>query len=129
MPHIFPPSLPRSSVYRASVNGVSLDVLSHSAADHTSFECDGEVEVRLDVAGPAGAVVVRPLRLGITPQVRGGLVTFSVKTPQNLQIEIEGRPLLYIYALPPAERTPTGPKVRRFEGGKIHDVGLITLGE
>ena len=129
LPHIFHSSLPRSSVYRASVNATSLDVLSHSAAEHTSFECSGDVVVQLDVAGPAGAVVVRPLRLGITPQISGGRVTFSVKGPQNLQIEIEGKPLLYIYALPPAKPAPTGPKVKRFEGGKIYDAGMIVLGE
>jgi hypothetical protein len=127
--HIYPQSLNRSSVYRATVNEIPLDVLSHSAADHTSFECLGEVTIRLDVAGPVGAVTVRPLRLGITPEVREGRVTFTVRGPQNLQIEIEGRPLLYVYALPPAVPAPTGPKVRRFEGGKIHEAGLIVLGE
>jgi hypothetical protein len=129
LPHVFPVSLKRSSVFRAAVNSIPLDVLSHSAAEHTSFECAGEVTVRLDLDGPVGAVTVRPLRLGIKPLVSGGCVTFDVTGPQNLQVEIEGRPLLYVYALPPAAPAPTGPKVRRFEGGKVHEAGLIVLGE
>lgn len=128
-PHIFPPSLSRSSVYRVTANGIPLDVLSHSAADHTSFECAGEVRIRIEVAELTGAVIVRPLRLGIIVPVSEGCASFVVDGPQNLQIEIEGKPLLYIYAMPPAEPAPTGPNVRRFEGGKIHEAGLIVLGE
>ncbi|CAM3123850.1 glycosyl hydrolase family 28 protein [Rariglobus hedericola] len=130
LPHTFHPSLTRSSVYRATVNSLPLDVLSHSAADHTTFECDGAVTVELEVAGLAGeAITVRPLRLGIEAKVQGSRVRFTVSEPQNLQIEIAGKPLLYVYALPPAEQPPSGANVLRFEGGKIHNVGLIVLGE
>lgn len=127
LPHIYPQSLMRSVTYRATVDSLPLDVLAHPAAEHTAFECEGAVTVQLDVSDLAGAVVVRPLRLGIEAQVSGNRITFIVQGPQNLQIEVEGKPLLYIYALPPAGPVPSGPKVRRFEGGKIHDAGLILL--
>lgn len=130
LPHKFHPSLTRSSVYRASVNSLPLDVLSHPAAEHTAFECTGAVTIELEVAGLADApVIVRPLRLGIHARVNANRITFQVNGPQNLQIEIAGKPLLYVYALAPAEQTPTGPNVLRFEGGKIHNVGLLVLAE
>jgi len=129
IPHFYPPSLPRSTAYRATVNGVPLDVLVHPAAEHTSFECAGDVTVEIDAEGLDNNVKVRPLRLGIETRVSGNRVTFTVRGPQNLQVEIAGKPLLYIYAMPPAETVPEGPKVRRFEGGKIHEAGLIVLGE
>jgi hypothetical protein len=106
-----------------------LDVLAHPAADHTAFECAEAVTVQLDVSGLTGEVVVRPLRLGIKVQRTGNRVTFAVPGPQNLQVDIDGMPLLYVYALPVAGCPPTGPKVRFFEAGKIHDAGLIVLDE
>lgn len=129
LPHVFPRSLPRSVVYRATVDSLPLDVLSHPAAEHTSFECSGAVTLHLETGAPAGEVVVRPLRLGIKAVVRGDRISFTIPGPQNLQVEIAGRPLLYVYALPPAPAAPAGAKVRRFEGGKIHEAGLIELGE
>ena len=38
IPHLYPGSLKRSAAYRASANGVALDVLAHSAADHAAIE-------------------------------------------------------------------------------------------
>jgi len=128
-PHIYAPAMERSVVYRATANSVPLDVLSHIAADHTSFECEGPVAIQLDVAGLAGDVRVHPLSLGIEAKVTGERISFILPEPKNLQIEIEGLPLLYIYALPEAGPTPSGPKVRVFEAGKIHEAGLVVLGE
>ncbi|MET0263361.1 MAG: glycosyl hydrolase family 28 protein, partial [Rariglobus sp.] len=129
-PHSFAATLPRSSVFRGTVDGLPLDILTHPAADHVSFECAGDVVVKLSVTGLSGrSVIVRPLRLGIQATVTGDHVSFTVPGPQNLQVEISGKPLLYVYALPPAPPTPVGPKVRVFEAGKIHDVGLLVLGQ
>jgi hypothetical protein len=129
-PHFFAPSLARSAVFRGLVDGVPLDILAHPAADHTSFECTGEVAVELTVSGLKGvSVVVRPLRLGIKARVTGDRVAFNIPGPQNLQIEVNGKPRLYVYALPPAPPTPRGPSVRVFASGEVHEVGLLLLGE
>jgi hypothetical protein len=132
-PHLYPAALPRSNWFQAKVNDLSLDVLHHQAAHHTSFECNGLVTVQLTLAlannAAAADVKIRPLRLGIVARREGQRITFDVPGPQNLQIEIPGAPLLYVYALPPAAPSPTGPKVRLFEAGKIHDAGLVVLGE
>ena len=53
-PHFYASSLKRSVVYRATANSTPLDVLSHVAADHTAFECEGPVAVQLEVAGLTG---------------------------------------------------------------------------
>ena len=68
---------------------------------------------------------IRPLRLGIAAERDGRSVKFSLPGPQYLQIEIAGQPLLYLYALPPAQQPPAGRAVKRFEGGKIHDAEQI----
>ena len=129
-PHVYPQSLKRSVAYRATANGVPLDVLEHSAADHASFECSGPVAVELVVSsGSVGVVVVHPLSLEITAHVRGDRISFELDGPRNIQVEIDGGPILYIYALAPAGPAPVGPKVRRFEAGKIHEAGLILLDE
>ncbi len=126
-PHIYPQSLLRSAVYTVTVNGIALDVLAHSAAQHTAFEADGEVSIEIKVNGPCERVMVRPLRLGIAACLDDGQISFKLQAPQNIQVEIEGAPLLYIYALAPVAEIPAGPNVRRFEAGKIHDAGLIVL--
>lgn len=128
-PHIYPQSLKRSAVYRATANSAALDVLAHQAADHTAFECSGPVNIQIEAAGLTGAVFVHPLSLGIEAKVNGERISFTMPGPKNLQIEIGGMPLLYIYALPEAGPTPVGPKVRVFEAGKIHEAGLIIVGE
>ena len=128
-PHFYPRTLERSAVYWATVNAIPLDVLSHHAADHTAFECSGPVTIQIEAAGLAGAVLVHPLSLGIVAKVNDERISFTLPGPKNLQIEIEGMPLLYIYALPEAGPTPVGPKVRVFEAGKIHEAGLIVVGE
>ncbi|HSI85629.1 MAG TPA: glycosyl hydrolase family 28 protein [Candidatus Methylacidiphilales bacterium] len=133
-PHFYPAAVPRSTAFRASANGIALDVLHHPAADHASLECSGPLEIEIEILvqrdHPFGkTAIVRPLSRSITAEMKGSVVRFTIPQPENLQIEIEGLPLLYIYALPVAPETPTGPRVRRFESRKIHNVGLLVLKE
>lgn len=182
--HRFPASLPRSGSFHVRVRPAAyagaewteLDVLSHSAAHHTSVECSGSLEVEVHLGHPAQAghaddisasgpvnrepldaeaddepaettapaiaptLVapdpghrnapthhIRPLSRGIASQMSGGTLRFAIAGPEKLQVEIHGKPLLYIYALPPSPAAPTGPRVRRFEGGRVHNVGLLHL--
>ena len=129
-PHRYPEALPRSAAFRVLVDGIPLDVLHHPAAHHASFECGGPVEVEIERLRPvrvSGQVFVRPLVRGIVPEVSENRIRFVVAHPQHLQIEIEGEPLLYLYAQPFAVPAPTGPHVRLFEGGRIHEAGLVSL--
>jgi hypothetical protein len=128
IPHRYPATLARSEVFKVTANGVPLDVVKHTAADHASFECaNGPVRIEITLPSPAGKVFIRPLRLGIESKAEANTLSFTVNSPQYLQIEIAGLPLLYIYAMEPATPAPEGPHVRRFEGGKIHEVGALVL--
>lgn len=126
-PHRFPGALERSDVFQVTANGVPLDVLRHAAADYASFECAAPVRIEITLPAAPGKVFVRPLRLGIQTAIEGRRLSFTVAGPQYLQVEIAGLPLLYLYAMPFAPEAPSGPHVKRFAGGKIHEVGLLTL--
>lgn len=60
-----------------------------------SFEADfaqGPVKVTVTCDGtePISNVCVRPLSYGITPQVSGRTITFTVDRPRNLSVEVNG---------------------------------------
>jgi hypothetical protein len=126
-PHCFPEVLERSSHFRVLANGVPVEALHHHVADHAQFECDGAVEIVLELSREVPAVVIRPLRGKISAEIRGTRVAFTLPGPRNVQVEIAGLPLLYIYALPPLPEPPGGREVVRFAAGKVHDAGVITL--
>ncbi|MDF3059608.1 MAG: Endopygalactorunase-like protein [Rariglobus sp.] len=127
IPHRFPGSLARSTTFHISADGLALDVLKHSAAEYASFECAGPVRIEITLPVAPGKVFIRPLRLGIQTEIEGRILRFTLAGPQCLQVEIAGLPLLYLYALRPAPAAPSGPHVKRFEAGKIHDVGQVLL--
>lgn len=127
IPHRFPEVLQRSRTFQITANGEPLDVLAHSAADHTSFEATGAILIEITLPAEPGRMFIRPLRHGIKPEIEGRKLRLKLNAPIFLQIEIAGFPLLYLYALPPAAEAPRGPHVKRFEGGKIHEVGLLAL--
>ncbi|SDU05587.1 Glycosyl hydrolases family 28 [Verrucomicrobium sp. GAS474] len=132
-PHLYPSSLRRSAVFRVRVGGIPLDVLHHEAAHHASFECGGPVEVEIEIemtgSPQPGTFFIRPLVLGIETTLSERRLHFTLPEPRNLQIEVAGQPLLYLYARPFAPATPTGPDVRVFETGRVHEAGLIHLRE
>jgi hypothetical protein len=128
-PHFYPNAISRSSNFKVRAQRYPLDVLHHPGADHTSFECSGPVDIEIELPGPPGQIYIRPLARGIKARTEGNRIHFTLQAPQKLQVEIEGQPLLYIYALTPAPEIPDTPHVHRFSAGKIHDVGLLTLGK
>ena len=74
--------------------------------------------------------VVRPLALGIEPEVRDGKVCFSVSEPANLTVEYNGQTegALHLFLdTPDADRPEAGaPKVRFFGPGEYRDQ-IITV--
>lgn len=55
------------------------------------FDFDGTVEVRVTPLGrDIETAVVRPLSYGITPEVSGRSLTFTLDRPRNLSVEING---------------------------------------
>ena len=124
LPHHFPSELLRSDTFKITANGQRLDVLRHHCADFAAFECAGAVDIEIE---PGLEATLRPLSRGITGEIRNGRLCFTLPGPQNLQIEMAGKPLLYLYALPPAADAPAGKNVKRFAAGKVHLAGEIVL--
>jgi len=128
----FPPEIPVSKVYQVRLDGQAVPALQTERGAILSFGMNGPVEVRVELPAAPGEIVIRPLSAGITAVPDGAGFRFKLPRPMNLSVEIDGNlddPLL-VFAnppLPPADRND--PKLRYFEGGRIHDVGEILLGD
>ncbi len=130
-PHRYPANTPPHAIgLNLSAEGHELDLRRHEAADFTSFECDGPVEITatLTDSTPDGPILLRPLRHGVNVEsTSDGNVRFMLPGPGYYQLDIPGRPVLYLYALALAAPAPEGPQVRCFVTGQVHEVGAITL--
>lgn len=130
-PHRYPANTPpHATGLIFSAAGQELDLRRHEAADYTSFECDGPVEITASFTGakPGGPIRLRPLRHGVTVEpTADGAFRFTLPGPGYYQLDVPGRPPLYLYALAPAAPAPEGPQVRRFDAGKVYEAGTITL--
>jgi len=133
MPNVhIPPAiigLPQVTEVELRVAGQTVAVYPTPVASYASFACDGAVEVTLRLPTPiTRAVVVRPLSSGITAQVEGTLVRFTLDRPRQVRVEVPGHPGLYLFVHAPERDLPAeGPTVRRFAPGRVHDAGLIEL--
>lgn len=92
----------------------------------------GPVTITVRVPGTKiESVVIRPLSLGIVPEVNGETITFTLETPAKLTVEINGevRRALHIFANPLESNPPKrgDPGIIYFGPG-VHDVGRIDVG-
>jgi len=96
------------------------------------FDMSRPVKVTVTVldGAPQGAlesVIVRPLRHGIKPEVKGNTLTFTLREPAKLSVEPNGSVLapLFIFANPPEKNQPkpNTPGVHYFGPG-VHTLGL-----
>ncbi len=126
-----------SSNYTVTVNGSPIPVYFYQAAMGYFDFSGGTVTVQVTVNSniPLQSAVVRPLRLGISPQISGQTITFTVSNPQNLDVEINGdtNNPLYIFANPidatapaPGQSTVNGMNVFYYGPG-IYNIGGIVL--
>jgi hypothetical protein len=77
----------------------------------------------------APGVVVRPLSLGIVPSVDGNRIAFTMASPGQVTVEVNGlHCALHLFANPPAPEAPDprAPLVRYFGPG-VHSPGIIML--
>jgi len=132
IPYAFPPEMPGSEVFRVQAAGTGLPTLQTKRGAILSFGMRGPVELHVSVAKTPQKIDVRPLNAGIRAEIEDGGFRLSLPRPMNLSVEVDGdleNPLL-VFANP--DMTPpdrNDPKVRLFEGGKIHEVGEIRLGD
>jgi hypothetical protein len=132
IPYDFPPQLPVSMTYTASVAGSAVPALQTRRGAFLSFGMTGPVEVKVKLAKSPQAVVVRPLSAGIMAEIEGDTLRFQLPRPLNLSVEIDGDldDPLFVFANPQLEPPDKNdPKLRYYEAGRIHDAGEILLGD
>ncbi len=127
----FPADLPVSERYAVRVADQSIQPIQTGRGAILNFGMSGPVAVEVQLDAVPQEVIIRPLSKGIRAEVEGKVVRFQLPEPMNLSLEVDGDledPLL-VFANP-AELNPPArddPKVKYFEGGKIHQAGEIIL--
>lgn len=94
-----------------------------------SFSFDEAVTFEITPETPFEEVKIRPLSLGITPEIKDGKITFTLEKPAYFTVEPFGRNnALHIFAdpMPCYDIDYKDPNVLYFEAGE-HDVGEIKL--
>jgi hypothetical protein len=93
------------------------------------FDFMGQVDIQVIVPG-AMAAVVRPLSLGIRPEVRDGVIRFTLRAPAQLTVEVNGGTAraLHLFANPLETDVPdpNGENVI-WLGPGIHDEPVVRL--
>lgn len=88
---------------------VKVDMDTHSNASMVQFDFTDRVEVMVKLNnGTLNTAQIRPLHHGITPQIQGNIITFSLDRPHNLSLECNGDRLhnLHIFAQAPQTNIP-----------------------
>ena len=95
------------------------------------FDFSGKVDVSVTYnKGPVKSVKIRPLSSGITPNIKGNTITFSLSDPRNLSIEVNGDIFhnLHLFANPLETFKPSSSDTSvMFYGPGIHYVGNILI--
>jgi len=120
-----------ASDFQVQVDGKEVFVYHSKVAAFAYFSFSGNVKVEVTTNKNVNKVDVRPKSHSIESVVNKKTIHFNLTKPCNLSIEINRdikRPLFLIAN--PIENDPPRPgdkNVRYFEGGKIHDVGKLSL--
>lgn len=101
-------------------------------AAFASLDMQGAVTVTVTVPKTVSAAKILPTTAGITPAIRGQSISFTVTSPRNLTVEINGEWVksLHLFANPmeTAAPRPDDPHVIYFGPG-IHEVSHLVVGD
>lgn len=101
-------------------------------AAFASFDMEGAVTVSVTVDREVTAAKVLPSSTGITPVIRGRSVSFTVASPANLTVEINGEWVkslhLFVNPLETDVPKPDDPNVIYFGPG-VHEVSHLVIGD
>lgn len=126
-----PEGVARSPDYGVRVNGEEVFVYHTPVASVAVFAFTGEVEIEVRPEMTIDSVIVRPLRHKITPREKNGNYCFGLSCPCYLSVEINGgleKPLFLFADAPDMNHPdPDTPGLHYFAGGRIHEVGALTL--
>ena len=89
-------------------------------ASYAYFDFDGPVQVRVVSAKPVRSVRVRPLSYGITPEVKGDTICFTLDRARNLSVEVNGDIFhnLHLFANPLDSHRPTAKEIKKARKNK-----------
>jgi hypothetical protein len=125
-----PEGLESSQDFKVKANGKEVFVhdAGFSAFAAFSVKESASVEVQYLKSETINSWRLNPLSNQLPAERKGHTISFPIKVSQTLDLEINGheRPL-FIFANPLPEETPKGSNIRVFEGGKVHEVGEISL--
>ncbi len=126
-----PEVAPRAADFAVRVDGQDAAVLETEVAAIASFSSERPVEVEVRPRDDVKRVDVRPKSLGVEPELVGNVIRFRLERPCQLSVELNGESerVLYVFFDPPETEVPAkdDPRVRRFDPGRIHEVGAISL--
>ena len=92
----------------------------------------GKAEVTVTVPEAISSAKILPTSYGITPKIKGNTLTFTVASPQNLTIEVNGEWIrsLHLFVNGPDKNRPSpdDPNVIYFGPG-IHEVTHMEIGD
>lgn len=92
-----------------------------------SFDLEGETRVAVECEFDFEEVVIRPLSLGIRPEINGRSVSFTVTKPCQATVEFDGMSgALHLFADPPGKSAVPAENTLYFGKGE-HDAGTIIL--
>jgi hypothetical protein len=133
IPYQFPAELPTSTAYNTTIAGQTMPAMQTERGAYLSFGMKGPVEIVVKLAKTPDEIVIRPLSSGIKALIQGDCFRFTLPRPMNLSVEVDGniKDPLFVFANPELANPPdrNDPKVKFYEGGKIHDVGEILLAD
>jgi hypothetical protein len=101
-------------------------------AAFASFDMQGAVTVTVTVTKTVSAAKILPTLAGITPTIRGESISFTVTSPRNLTVEINGEWVksLHLFANPLETDVPRpdDPNVIYYGPG-VHQVSRLVVGD
>jgi len=94
--------------------------------DFLSMEAEGPVDMEIEAPEPFERVVIRPLGLGIEPEIEGKTIRFTLEKPGYVTVEPYGRKnALHIFADAVKEYEAEGDVI--YFGPGVHEAGMIEL--
>ena len=94
----YPKEAPQAADFMVAANGQPVFVYDTKVAAMACFGLAGKAEIRVKPGSAFKQVVIRPLSRGIKPTVTNGMIAFTIDSPVQLSLELDGnisRPLCW----------------------------------